>query len=115
MKLKILYIDDEQDLCDIFTELNSSDEVEIKTFVDPRAALAHSAQEKPDLVFMDYRLPGTTGDKVAAALNVAAPIYLISGDLNVKSSFEFIRILGKPVDHAEINKIIRSWIEKKKL
>ena len=56
MKLNIFYVDDEQDLCDIFEELNQSDRLNIKTYVDPVAAVADALKDPPDLVFMDYRL-----------------------------------------------------------
>lgn len=114
MKLSIFYVDDEQDLCDIFQELNQSDQLKIRTYVDPLVAVADALKEPPDLVFLDYRLPGMTGDKVAAAMKVDVPIYLISGDLNVKTGFNFTRILGKPVDNSEIQKIISDLLEFKK-
>lgn len=114
MKLNVYYIDDEQELCDIFVELNQSDQLNIKTFIDPFAAVAEAGKEPPDLVFLDYRLPGMTGDKVAVALNLAVPIYLISGDFNVKTDFKFTRIIGKPVDNTEIQKIIAEILELKK-
>lgn len=106
-------MDDEQDLCEIFTELNQFDKVLIRTFVDPELAVAEALREKPDLVFLDYRLPGVTGDKVAEALQLDVPIYLISGDLNVKTSFNFVKIIGKPVNNSEIQKIITEHIAKK--
>lgn len=114
MKLNIYYVDDEQDLCDIFEEMNQSDLLTIKTFVDPLAAVAGALKEPPDLVFMDYRLPGMTGDKVAVAMKLNVPIYLISGDLNIKTNFKFTRIIGKPVDNSEIQKIISVTLELKK-
>ena len=114
MKLNIFYVDDEQDLCDIFEELNHSDRLNIKTYVDPVAAVADALKDPPDLVFMDYRLPGMTGDKVAVAMKTNAPVYLISGDLNVKTDFNFTRIIGKPVDNSEIKKIISELLEIKK-
>lgn len=114
MKLNVYYVDDEQDLCDIFEELNQSDQLNIKTYVDPFVAVADALKDPPDLVFLDYRLPGITGDKVAAVLNLKVPIYLISGDLNVKTDFIFSRIIGKPVDNSEIQKIISETLELKK-
>lgn len=114
MKLKIIYVDDEQDLCDIFEELNQSDQLNIRTFVDPLIAIADALKVPPDLVFLDYRLPGMTGDQVALAMKVDAPIYLISGDLNVKTNFNFSRIIGKPVDNSDIQKIISDLLEFKK-
>lgn len=114
MKLNIFYVDDEQDLCDIFEELNQSEELNIRTFVDPFVAIADALKEPPDVVFLDYRLPGMTGDKVAVALNLDVPIYLISGDLSVKTDFNFTRIIGKPIDNSKIQKIISEVLELKK-
>ncbi len=113
MKLKIFYIDDEQDLCDIFEELNQSEFLQIKTYINPVTAIADALNDPPDLVFMDYRLPTMTGDNAAIAMNLDVPIYLISGDLHVQTNFEFTRIIRKPVDNSEFQKIIVDQLQKR--
>ena len=106
MKLRVFYIDDEIELCDIFSELFVSDDVEIITFIDPQLAIISALQSPPDLVFIDYRLHGVTGDKVALDMKCNSPFYLISGDLIVTTDFKFEKILSKPVASTEIRKII---------
>lgn len=108
MKLKVIYIDDEPDLCDIFTDHFSTEEIEIKTYTDPKAAIERVIVDSPDLVFIDFRLPRTSGDKVAHAMKVNCPVYLISGELNIKTDFKFNGILTKPMSPAEVKAIIDS-------
>ncbi len=114
MKLKIFYVDDEIELCEIFLELFNSEDCEILTFTDPQLAIKAARKCAPDLVFMDYRLPGVTGDKVAIDMKCNSPIYLISGDLFINTAFEFKQILTKPVVSEDIRKIITMHVIEKK-
>ncbi len=105
-KLLIYYLDDEIDLCEIFFEAFSNDAVEIKTFLLAEDFLNAYAQLKPDLIFLDFRLKKTTGEEVAKQLDSAIPIYLISGDQNSSHEFQFIKIISKPYQFADIREII---------
>ena len=73
MPLKVYYLDDEKDLCEMFVDYFSNKDVEVTTFTDPLKAIAHSLNHPPDLIFVDYRLPGTTGDEVAKSLGASVP------------------------------------------
>jgi CheY-like chemotaxis protein len=108
MALKVLYLDDEPDLCNIFQEEFSSSEVQVTIFSDVQQAIEAVQQFKPDLIFLDYRLPGTTGDQVAQQMPKEIPKYLISGDQTVDSSYTFQKIFNKPVDP----EVIRALFEK---
>ncbi|MCX6119666.1 MAG: response regulator [Proteobacteria bacterium] len=115
MKLKIIYLDDEPALCEMFADNFASSFVTILTFTDPEAAIKAINQSKPDLVFLDYRLPGTTGQDVATRLNPDLPKVLITGDLRVNDMNCFIKIFHKPFDFEEMEALIHSFLDRKKV
>jgi DNA-binding response OmpR family regulator len=106
MPLKIYYIDDELALCENFTDFFSSKDVEVITFTDPVLAIAASKDNPPDILFVDYRLPNSTGDQVAKTININIPKYLVTGDINVKTQFKFDAIFSKPYKPEEIQAVI---------
>src|SRR4051812_18643808 len=80
-QLKVLYLDDEPDICDVFSELYSNEKVSVRTFTQPTMAIEFAKSNPPDIIFLDYRLPSTNGDLVALAMDSRIPKCLISGDI----------------------------------
>ena len=111
MSLKIVYLDDEVSLCEIFKDSFESSEVDIKTFSEPELALKHIKAHPPDLIFLDYRLPGTTGDLIALELGGHIPKVLITGDLSVTPSANFLRIFKKPYKFQEMDDFISQFFQ----
>jgi DNA-binding response OmpR family regulator len=114
MPLKIVYLDDEPHLCEMFVDNFASPEVMFETFTDPEAAIKAINESVPDLVLLDYRLPNTTGEVVASRLNSAIPKVLLTGDLSVKEVKSFVKVFYKPFDFAEMETFIQSYLERKK-
>lgn len=108
MKNRIVYLDDEQDLCEIFRDIFGSDSTEVLTFSDPQMALAEVLRQAPDLVFLDYRLSGTTGEQVAIAMPSSIRKFLITGEINPQLSYPFEEVLKKPIEIDVIKEIIAS-------
>lgn len=96
MPHNIYYLDDEPDLLEMFVDLYSSDEICITIFSDPNEALAAVKKNPPDMIFLDYRLPNTTGDAVAQKIDPKIPKILITGDDSVKCETKFITTFQKP-------------------
>lgn len=96
MYRKIIYLDDEIDLLDIFIELHANEFREIKVFNDYQKALFEIAQFPPDLLILDQRLPSTTGTEIAKKISNDIPKILITGDLSVESPDLFLRVFSKP-------------------
>jgi FixJ family two-component response regulator len=96
MSLKVYYLDDEPDLCENLADILSSPEVTVETFQDAASLVSRCEKFKPDLIFLDYRLPGTTGDEVAQKLEPSIPKILITGDIHVQTNYQFVAVLPKP-------------------
>lgn len=114
MLIKVLYLDDEPDLCDLFSEEFSSETVQVVTFTSPQRAMEYVKKSPPDIAFLDYRLPGTSGDKVALTMALDGPVILITGDINVNTEYLFKEVLNKPVIKEKIKKIIDNVLIEKK-
>lgn len=106
-KLLLFYIDDEPDLCEIFKETLEGQPFDIFTFTDPEEALKAAQELRPDIAIVDYRLPKLTGDKVAAQLPSPVRTILLTGELNIQSSFPFDRILFKPINFESLIPILK--------
>ncbi len=113
MSLKIVYLDDEVDLLETFYESFIEDGVEIVCYSEPAKAIEQLKQNAPDVLFIDFRMPGMTGEEVVKKLAVNYPVYLITGDLHIKTDFPFVKILKKPYDFEEITAIVQSHKQQK--
>ncbi|MBX3017580.1 MAG: response regulator [Bdellovibrionaceae bacterium] len=111
MALKVFYLDDEPDLLEMFADLFSSPEIEISTSADAVAGLKRLQSEKFDVVFLDYRLPGTTGDEIAKRIPPGPTLALITGDLAVHTDFPFKTIFSKPYKREEMLQFLRDQMK----
>jgi FixJ family two-component response regulator len=109
MSITIYYLDDEEDLCSIFHDFFSSDTVHIRCFTDCKLAIEAATLRAPDLFFIDYRLPGMNGDEVAHQLADNIAKILVTGDIRINCSANFIQIISKPYDFNLIQQIIDSY------
>ena len=110
MPFKIAYIDDEAELCDLFKQAFESEQIIIKTYTQAEEAINEIQKSPPDLIFLDYRLPNTTGDAVALRLGFAIPIVLVTGDLTVLPKASFMKIFKKPFKYQEMQDFIASFV-----
>ncbi len=115
MPINVLYLDDEPDLCNLFSEEFSSQDIQITTFTDPRRAIAHAKKTLPDIVSLDYRLPGMMGDIVAQEMGINSPMILITGDISVNTEYRFSTVIHKPFDASKIKKILQGCLQKKRV
>ena len=61
---KILIVDDDKDMRDILSDLISSDGYKAITASDGRKALKEIKVHAPDLILLDFKLPGMDGMEV---------------------------------------------------
>lgn len=111
MTLKIVYLDDEPDLCEIFIDNLQTDNRQIWAFTDPEEFIRKVNESRPDLVFIDYRLPNTNGDIVASKLKLDLPKAMITGDLEVHPNANFVKIFHKPFSFEEMEVFIDGFMK----
>jgi CheY-like chemotaxis protein len=104
--IKVYYVDDEPELCELFVDIFASSKVLVSTFTNPSEALEKILSNPPDLIFMDYRMPGMNGMELAQKSPVDIKKYLISGENNISVNNMFEAILKKPLNVQLIHKII---------
>jgi DNA-binding NtrC family response regulator len=112
---KVYYLDDEPELCSIFESMFSSETVKVITFTDEKVATEVFHTDPPDLLFLDYRLKKTNGDLLAQMLQPQMPTFLISGEITLKTVFNFTQIFGKPIKTKVIRELIQSYDKSKHL
>lgn len=110
MALKVFYVDDEIELCELFSEHISSSDVVVSTFSDPNDLIKACAESAPDIVFIDYRMPHTNGDQMAQSLDAKIPKYLITGEISAKTGYKFEKTFLKPCDYTDIVKTISLYL-----
>lgn len=108
MSLKIFYLDDEPALCDVFVDTFTSQEREVWTFSSPIGFLEQVEGLRPDVVFLDYRLPGTTGEAIAEKIDKKIRRAIITGDLEleVKPEARIDKIFYKPFSAEELEEYL---------
>jgi DNA-binding response OmpR family regulator len=111
--LKIVYVDDEPGMCQMFIDNFASDTIKISVYTDPLKLLAEIEKLELDLIVLDYRLPNMNGDELAATLGNEVPKVLVSGDLNINLKQKFLRTFTKPFDFDEFDAFLHSFAAQK--
>jgi len=65
--LKILLIDDDQDLCQLTKRVLTKNGYDVAEFNDGAKGIAFASQYKPNLILMDIMLPGLSGPELIAS------------------------------------------------
>lgn len=117
MKVKILFVDDEQPILQAIRRLLRDFPYEVETIANPMQALERLQEIAPDVVISDYRMPGMDG--VVFLQNVAERLpdtmrLLLTGFADVAIAQEAInsarvyRFLTKPWRETELHAAIES-------
>jgi CheY-like chemotaxis protein len=88
---RILLVDDDPLVCDSVRRMLEFDQRKVEVVNSAEAALAVCERETFDLVILDYLMPVTKGDKLAAAIKEkfpALPIIMITADAEKVHSLE---------------------------
>lgn len=110
MGIKVYYIDDEPDLCEIFEDLFATKDIVIETFTDPLKLLETTLLSPPDIIFMDYRMPVMNGVELAKKMPIDLKKYLISGESSLSPDYPFHGILYKPFDIVFIKDLLSKTV-----
>ena len=113
MPIKVVYIDDEEMLCQMFKEYLQSDEIDLAVFTDEEPGIAYCNKSNPDLIFIDYRLKKQNGTDVAKAITSDSIKVLITGELDVTKDARFADKIDKPYRLADIKNFIINTVTMK--
>jgi DNA-binding response OmpR family regulator len=116
----ILVVDDEPAMVGMVAALLGEEGYQIVTAYDGEVALRRHADERPDLVILDRRLPRLSGDDVVRAIRGASsntPILMLTGE---KGSEERARVLDlgaddyleKPFSKKELSSRVRALLRR---
>jgi DNA-binding response OmpR family regulator len=115
----ILVVDDEPAMVGMVAALLGEEGYQIVTAYDGETALRRHADERPDLVILDRRLPRLSGDDVCRGIRAVAntPILMLTGE---KGSEERARLLDlgaddyleKPFSKKELSARVRALLRR---
>ncbi|HEV8228719.1 MAG TPA: response regulator transcription factor [Candidatus Limnocylindria bacterium] len=115
----MLVVDDEPAMVGMVAELLGAEGYEVVTAYDGEAALRRHAEESPDLVILDRRLPKLSGDDVCRRIRATSstPILMLTGE---KGSDERARLLDlgaddyleKPFSRKELTARVRALLRR---
>jgi len=114
MARRILVVDDESLVCDSIRRILALDQHSVETVASAQDALDAFEPGKFDLIIIDYEMPDTKGDKLAAAIKAQAsgqPILMITAyaeTLRLAGSFPLSvdLVLSKPFDVREFREAV---------
>lgn len=122
-KSRILLIDDEEVVRDSCTQILSGGPYEIADASDGETGLKLVVEFKPDLVFVDLKMPGISGFEVLEKMQAIDPtivMVVITGFASISSAVDAMKrgaydFLPKPFTPEEFRLITRRSLEKRKL
>ena len=79
---RILVIDDEPALGENIERMLRAPDVVVSVFVDPVKGLAECIANPPDLVLLDVRMPGMSGEEVLRGFTKPIPDFPLSSSLH---------------------------------
>lgn len=117
-KEKVLVVDNDRDTCEIISAILESEGYPVNIAYDGETALGKIAEQKYDLMVLDYKLFGISGLNVLEKLNQTNPnlkVIMISGYGNnsVKSKARKLKasaFLDKPFDIKKFTKIVHKTL-----
>jgi signal transduction histidine kinase len=120
---KVLVIDDEEIVLDSCLQILSSGDYEIKTAENGLLGIQLVEEFRPDLIFVDLKMPGISGFEVIEKIQEIDPAIVtivITGFATIGSAVEAMQkgafdFLPKPFTPAELRLITRRGLEKRKL
>ncbi len=120
---KVLVIDDEEIVLDSCLQILSSGDYEIQTADNGLLGIQMVEEFRPDLIFVDLKMPGISGFEVIEKIQEIDPTIVtivITGFATINSAVEAMQkgafdFLPKPFTPDELRLITRRGLEKRKL
>jgi len=105
----ILILDDHRSFVDVVAYELRHQGFHVVTFTEPHAALAYVAEQCPDLILSDVRMPDIDGVTLARwirATGYQVPIVLISGETVAPVDLEDVTVVRKTMGIADLITLI---------
>jgi DNA-binding response OmpR family regulator len=121
MSATILIVDDDPDLVDLLVLTLESDGRRLISASDAESALALCRAERPDLVLLDWNLPGRSGPEICRDLRAEPdaklrqiPVVLLTAETDAKRAEALSAgasdYVTKPFTPADIRARVRAWL-----
>lgn len=118
---KVLIVDDDFEIVELLTEILTREGHQVDSAGDPAAGMQKARAIKPDLVILDFHMPGNTGAHLFESLrrNQASrltPILFMSGEASPEHILSQIadpegsQFLAKPVHLDDFRKAVRDLL-----
>jgi DNA-binding NtrC family response regulator len=119
----ILIVDDEKNICTLLSRLLSREGLETMEAYEGDTALKMVVSQKPDVVLVDFRMPGMNGMELlerAKELDQDLPVVMITAYADIKGAVEAMRAgahdyLAKPFENLEVIRVVYRALEERKL
>lgn len=115
----ILVVDDEPAMVGMVGALLGEEGYQIVTAYDGEVALRRHAEERPDLVILDRRLPKLSGDEVCRQIRASAstPILMLTGERGSEERARLLDLgaddyLEKPFSKRELSARVRALLRR---
>ena len=112
----IVIVDDEEDLCNLFTEVLQNNGYNVLGFLDPLQALVH-IQANPNqysLLISDFRMNKLNGCELGIKvqeLNTNIQVIIISACENIEGNFRNFELLNKPISIPNLIAKVRRYVK----
>jgi DNA-binding NtrC family response regulator len=114
MSAHILIADDDEVSCQLFAETLEAEGFRVEQATSGEAALSRLAQENPDLLIIDVRMPGTSGLEVTRIVHgkyPSLPIIVMTAFGSIETAVEAIHegafdFISKPMNLEELKKTV---------
>lgn len=116
---EILIVDDEHAICQVFSDLLEKQGYATKTAASGEEAIARVRQNKPDLVLLDFQMPGMTGLETLQQIkeiDKTIPVVIMTAYGTMKTTMGAMRLgahdfLNKPVELSQIRSLVKRILD----
>ena len=115
----VLIVDDDRAMVGMVASLLGSDGYDLLTAYDGEAALRRHAEDAPDLVILDRRLPRLSGDEVCRRIRMTSstPVLMLTGERGTEERAKLLDLgaddyLEKPFGKKELSARVRALLRR---
>jgi two-component system KDP operon response regulator KdpE len=110
---RILVVDDEPGLLDVLQEHLSICGYHVETALNGEAALAAIARSRPDVVLLDFHMPGMGGLELLRRIRALARVIMVTANTDVLAARETLQsgafdYVAKPIDFDHLDRVIEA-------